>query len=319
MDRWPAGWRPVDPPQRPVLFINPASGGGTAARVGLREKADALGIRSVVVEPGRDLAALVRDAIASGADGLGMAGGDGSMAVVAAAASSHDLPLVCVPAGTRNHFARDLGIAPRDPVGALAAFTEGVERRIDLGEVNGHLFVNNVCIGIYGDAVQRPEYRGAKARVMLETAQEVWGSSATAPPLHVDDDTGREHTHPAMVLVSNNPYALGRPPARGGRPQLDTGRLGVVLLGGPKEPPHRAARAWTASSLEIRAGAPLHVGVDGEAVTLDPPLHFVSRAGALRVRIAQRAARADRRDRDHAKRAMRAHPIAAHTERHEPS
>jgi diacylglycerol kinase family enzyme len=278
------------PLHRPVLFINPASGGGTAARVELGEKAGALGIRSVVVEPGRDLAALVRDAIASGADALGMAGGDGSMAVVAAAASCHDLPFVCVPAGTRNHFARDLGVAPRDPVGALAAFTDGVERRIDLGEVNGQIFVNNVSLGIYGDAVQRPEYRNAKARVLLETAQEVWGASATAPPLRIVDDLGREHTQPAMVLVSNNPYALEGRPAHGARPRLDTGRLGVVVLGGPKKPPHRAAQAWTGSSLNIEAGAPLHVGRDGEAVTLDPPLHFVSRPGVLRVRIARQAA-----------------------------
>lgn len=284
--RRPGGWRPVDPPHRPVLFINPASGGGTAARVELGERAGALGIRSVVVEPGRDLAALVRDAIAGGADALGMAGGDGSMAVVAAAASCHNVPFVCVPAGTRNHFARDLGVAPRDPVGALAAFADGVERRIDLGEVNGRIFVNNVCMGIYGDAVQRPEYRDAKARVLLEAAHEVWGPSATAPPLHVVDDLGREHTDPAMVLVSNNPYALERPPAGGGRPRLDTGRLGVVVLAGRKKPPHRAARAWTASSLDIEAGAALHVGRDGEAETLDPPLRFVSRPGALRVRIA---------------------------------
>jgi diacylglycerol kinase family enzyme len=280
-----------DLPQRPVLFINPASGGGTAARVGLPEKAGALGIRAVVLEPGWDLAALVRDAIAEGADALGMAGGDGSMAVVAAAASRHDLPFVCVPAGTRNHFARDLGVAPRDPVGALAAFTGGVERRIDLGDVDGHAFVNNVSIGIYGDAVQRPEYRGAKARVLLETAQEVWGpTSAMAPALHVVDDLAHEHTDPAIVLVSNNPYALDRAPVRGARPRLDTGRLGIVVLGGPREPPHRANRAWTAASLDVDAGAALPVGRDGEAVTLEPPVHFASRPAALRVRIARRAA-----------------------------
>jgi diacylglycerol kinase family enzyme len=277
----------VDPPRRPVLFINPASGGGTATRVELATQAEALGVRCVVLEPGRDLAALVHDAIASGADAVGTAGGDGSMAVVAGAASRHDLPFVCIPAGTRNHFARDLGVAPRDPVGALAAFTDGVERRIDLGEVNGHLFVNNVSMGVYGDAVQRPEYRDAKARVLRETAREVWSASATAPPLRIVDDVGREHTHPAMVLVSNNPYALEGRPARGGRPRLDTGRLGVVVLAGPRTPPNRAAQAWTASSLDIEAGAALHVGRDGEAVTLDPPLHFVSRPGALRVRIAR--------------------------------
>jgi diacylglycerol kinase family enzyme len=289
--RWPADWQPVDPPDRPVLFINPASGGGTAARVELGERADALGIRPIVMEPGSNLTVLVRDAIGSGADALGMAGGDGSMAVVAAEASRHDLPFVCVPAGTRNHYARDLGVAPRDPVGALAAFTDGVEGRIDLGEVNGHTFVNNVSVGIYGDTVQRPEYRAAKMRVLLEMAQAVSGPAAAAPPLHIVDDLGHEHTNPAVVLVSNNPYALEHPPARGARRRLDTGRLGVVVLGEPMQPPGRAARAWTASSLDIAAGAALHVGRDGEAETLDPPLHFVSRPAALRVRIAQGAAR----------------------------
>ena len=105
----PRVWRPGDPPQRPVLFVNPARRRHGGAR-GLGEKACARGIRCVVLEPGQELAALVREAIAGGADTLGMAGGDGSMAVVAAAASAHGLPFVCVPAGTRNHFARDLGV-----------------------------------------------------------------------------------------------------------------------------------------------------------------------------------------------------------------
>jgi diacylglycerol kinase family enzyme len=291
-DRWPPDWRHVDPPQRPHLFINPASGGGTATRVGLGEKAQARGIRCVVLEPGDDLAALVREAIAGGADAVGMAGGDGSMAIVAAAASDHGLPFVCVPAGTRNHFARDLGVARHDPVGALAAFTEGVERRIDVGEVNGDVFVNNVSIGIYGDAVQRPGYRSAKLRTLLETADQVLGPSAAAPPLHIVDDRGREHTHPAVLLVSNNPYALEPPLVPGTRPRLDTGRLGVVVLDRPNEPPHRSGRAWKASWLDVGAGAAVHAGRDGEAITLDLPLHFASRPGALRVRIATRHARA---------------------------
>jgi diacylglycerol kinase family enzyme len=275
-------------PERPVLFINPASGGGTAARVELGEKAQALGIDCIVLKRGEDLAALVHEAIAGGADAVGMAGGDGSMAIVAAAASEHDLPFVCVPAGTRNHFARDLGVARHDPVGALAAFTEGVERRIDVGEVDGQVFVNNVSMGIYGDAVQRSEYRSAKLRTLLETADQVLGPSAAAPPLHVVDDRGREHSHPAVLLVSNNPYALERPLVAGARPRLDTGLLGVVVLGRPDERPHRAGRAWTASRLDVGAGGPVHAGRDGEAITLDPPLNFAIRPGALRVRIARR-------------------------------
>jgi diacylglycerol kinase family enzyme len=293
-DGAPHGWQTVEPPRRPVLFVNPASGGGTAARVGLAEEADALGIRCVGLEPGGDLAGLVREAIGEGADALGMAGGDGSMATVAAAAADHGLPFVCVPAGTRNHLARDLGVARNDPIGALAAFTEGVERRVDVGEVDGQVFLNNVSMGIYGDAVQLPGYRSAKLRTLLQTAEQVLGPSAAAPPLSLADDRGREHSHPAVLLVSNNPYALERPLVPGTRPRLDTGCLGVVVLGRPSEPPHRAGRAWTATRLEVGAAGAVHAGRDGEAITLDPPLHFVSRPGALRARIALAHARARR-------------------------
>lgn len=265
-----------------------------ASRVGLGERARALGIGCVVLGRGEDLAVLVREGIAGGADAVGMAGGDGSMAVVAAAACEHGLPFVCVPAGTRNHFARDVGVAGRDPIGALAAFTEGVERRIDVGEVGGQVFLNNVSIGVYGDAVQRSGYRSAKLRTLLETAEQVVGPGSAAPSLRFVDDRGRERSDPAVLLVSNNPYALERPLVAGTRPRLDTGRLGVVVLGRPGEPPHRAGGAWTAARLDVGAGGAVHAGRDGEAITLDPPLQFASIPGALRVRIAARHARGRR-------------------------
>jgi diacylglycerol kinase family enzyme len=282
----PEAWRmtPEPAPAHPVLFINPRSGGGTAARAGLAGKASALGILPVVLEPEDDLATLVRDAIAAGADALGMAGGDGSMATVAAAASAHGLPFVCVPAGTRNHFARDLGVARRGPVDALAAFATGTQRRIDLAEVNGHVFVNNVSIGVYGDAVQHAAYRGAKLRTLLETAHEVLGPGASAPQMRVVDDRGRDHAHPAVLLVSNNPYTREPPAAPGTRRRLDAGRLGIVVLDGPGAPAGAPAHAWTASQLEVAADATVHAGRDGEPVTLEPPLRFTIRPGALRVR-----------------------------------
>jgi diacylglycerol kinase family enzyme len=206
-----------------VLFVNPRSGGGAAARSGVIERARDQGIEAVILAAGQDLAALAQAAIARGADALGMAGGDGSLAVVAAAASAHELPFVCIPVGTRNHFALDVGVDRKDVPGALEAFSSGVERRIDMAVVNGRLFLNNVSLGIYGDAVQRPAYRDAKVRTLLETAQQVLGPSARAPALLLIDDAGREHRDPAVVLVSNNPYALDQPVARGTRPALDTG------------------------------------------------------------------------------------------------
>ena len=246
------GWRPADPPRRPVLFINPRSGDGKAARAGLAERARDKGIETVILAPGQDLAALAGEAAAAGADALGMAGGDGSLAVVAAVAAAHGIPFVCVPAGTRNHFALDVGVDRHDLAGALDAFTGGVERQIDTAEVNGRMFLNNVSLGIYGDAVRSPAYRDAKVRTLLETAAEVMGPGAEAPALDLTDDLGREHRHPAIVLVSNNPYALDRPLARGTRPALDSGQLGIVVLDAPGDSPRVPGRAWSAPRLEVQ-------------------------------------------------------------------
>ena len=278
------GFRAADRPRQPVLFLNPRSGDGKATRVGLAEHARDRGIEVIVLRPGDSLPALVDQAVADGADALGVAGGDGSLAVVAAAALEHGLPFVCVPAGTRNHFALDVGIDRSDLVGSLDAFTDAVERRIDVAEVNGRLFLNNVSLGIYGDAVRQPTYRDAKARTLLGTAAEVLGPSAPAVDLQVVDDSGRSHRNPAVVLVSNNPYSFEPPTAPGTRPTLDTGRLGVLVLDRPgrrKTP----AQAWTAKELELTATAHVHAGIDGEPVEIVPPLRFVVRPSALRVRL----------------------------------
>ena len=287
------GWQAAPPARRAVLFVNPRSGGGTAHRLSIAERARELGIQAVVLSSGRDLSELVGEAVAGGADALGMAGGDGSLAVVAEAARRRGLPFVCIPAGTRNHFAADLGIDRGDPVGALDAFTDGAERRIDLAEANGRMFLNNVSLGVYGDAVREPTYRDAKLRTLLKTAEKVRSSTAEAPALRLVDDRGREHRDPAVVIVSNNPYGL-EIPGGGGRPVLDGGELGIIVVEAPRAGPPRAATAWTAPSLEVFAGAPLHAGIDGEAVDLDSPLRFAIKPAALRIRISSREAAAGR-------------------------
>lgn len=281
------GWRRVDPPRRPVLFVNPRSGDGTSARVRLAEQARDLGIEVVTLSRGESLETLVRAAVASGVDALGMAGGDGSLAVVAAAAAAHDLPFICIPAGTRNHFALDLGVDRHDVLGALEAFTDAVERRVDAAAVNGRLFLNNVSLGIYGEAVRRTAYRDAKVRTLLETVDQALASHGPLAQLRLVDETGRVHDHPAVVLASNNPYSLDRPPP-GTRPKLDTGQLGIIVLDAPDHGPFPPGRAWSAHTLEILAPAPLHAGIDGEAVDLGPPLRFESWPRALRVRISSR-------------------------------
>ena len=282
-------WHAADPPQRPVLFLNPRSGGGKAARAGLAERARERGIDVIVLRAGDNLAALVRDAVERGADALGVAGGDGSLSVVAEAAVERELPLICIPAGTRNHFALDVGVDRGDLVGSLDAFTDGVERRIDVAEVNGRLFLNNVSIGVYGDAVRQPTYRDAKARTLLAAVAHVLGPSAATSEVELVDDHGRAHRNPAVVLVSNNPYSPEPPRPPGTRPSLDSGRLGIVVLDTP-HPGESPGRTWSAPDVVVTAPAPVHAGVDGEAVDLDPPLRFAIRPGALRVRIAARHA-----------------------------
>jgi diacylglycerol kinase family enzyme len=273
-----------------VLFVNPRSGGGKAARAGLAEQARARGVEVVVLAPDADLEALVADAVAGGADALGVAGGDGSLGTVAAAAVANGLPFVCIPAGTRNHFALDVGVDRRDVVGALDAFTVGVERPIDVARVNGRLFLDNVSLGIYGDAVRRTEYRDAKVRTLLATAHEVLGPGRAAAGLWLVDDRGHEHRDPAVVIVSNNPYALHQPVVTGTRPSLTSGRLGILVLDRPDAGAHGhgPGRAWTATSVEVGAPEPVHAGVDGESAELQPPLEVVIQPAALRVRISSR-------------------------------
>ena len=276
------GSKAAIPPNRPVLFVNPRSGGGKAARAGLAEQARERGIDAIVLHAGDDLAVLVRRAVEAGADALGVAGGDGSLAIVAAAALERDVPFVCVPAGTRNHFALDLGVDRHDLVGSLDAFTDGIERRVDVAEVNGRLFLNNVSLGIYGDAVQQPAYRDAKARTLLETAVRVLGPSERTTDLELVDDAGHAHRDPAVVLVSNNPYSLEPPRQPGTRPTLDSGRLGVLVVDPPSRGP-RTGHTWTTTRVELTGAAPIHAGIDGEAVQLTPPLRLTIRPRALRV------------------------------------
>jgi diacylglycerol kinase family enzyme len=279
----------ADPPRRPVLFINPHSGEGRAEKVGLDAAARERGIEVVELQPGQDLAALVREAVGRGADALAMAGGDGSQAVVATIAAEHDLPYACIPAGTRNHFALDLGVDREDVVGALDAFVDGGERPVDLGEVNGRVFVNNVSLGVYAEAVSQDAYRQAKLRTLLDTLSGTLGPEGDTRELRWRDPDGTEQRSTALVLVSNNPYLLGPTNGSGTRPRLDAGTLGIVDFSPPigTEKAKARWRELTATELTVESDEPVPLGIDGEAATLEPPLRFRVRPQALRVRIAR--------------------------------
>lgn len=287
----PAAPRPL----RPVLFFNPASGGGKATRFNLEAEARARGIEPIELRRGDDLRQLVEAAIERGADALAMAGGDGSQAVVAEMAAASGLPYACVPAGTRNHFALDLGVDRMDVVGGLDAFVDGGERRVDLAEVNGRVFVNNVSLGLYADAVQREGYRDAKLRTLLEVAPEELGSGSDSG-IRWEGPDGPSGGNGVVLLVSNDPYRLGTVIGSGTRPRLDEGTLGIATVsadrvggaGGPRLAPVAFSLSqWTRPTFVVDGDGPVAAGIDGEATTLTPPITFVSRPLALRVRIAR--------------------------------
>jgi diacylglycerol kinase family enzyme len=275
-------------PEHPVMFWNPRSGDGKAERAGLADEARRRGIEPIELRAGDDLAELARAAVAHGADALAMAGGDGSQAIVAAIAAENGLPYACIPAGTRNHFALDLGVDREDVVGALDAFVEGRERRVDLGELNGRVFVNNVSLGLYAEAVRQERYRGAKMRTLLDTLPAVLGPDGEPLDLRWVGPHGREHATGAVIMVSNNAYRLGRVVGSGTRPRIDDALLGVAVVDAPGTARGRPWRQWSAPAFEVDSNKPVPIGMDGETLVVQPPLHFRIRPGVLRVRIAAR-------------------------------
>jgi diacylglycerol kinase family enzyme len=291
-------------PAHPVLIINPKSGGGKAERFRLADECSARGIEPVLLRPGDDLLQLAKDAIARGADVIGMAGGDGSQALVASVASAHQIPHVVVPSGTRNHFALDLGLDRDDVVGALEAFSDAVERRIDLGDVNGRVFVNNASLGLYAKIVQVPGYREAKLKTAAEVLPELLGPDAKPFDLRFTGPDGTRYDTAHMILVSNNQYQLDQLGGRGTREHLDDGVLGVVAarIGGPDQAARFVALEavgqvrkfpgwleWETPRFEVGSESPVEIGIDGETLMMTPPLVFSVRPGALRVRIPRTA------------------------------
>ena len=238
-------------------------GGGKAVSNNLADEARARGIEPIELKPGDDLEELVREAVAARADGLAAAGGDGTQALVASIAAEHDLPFACIPAGTRNHFALDLGVDRDDVVGALDAFVDGGERRVDLAEVNGRVFVNNASLGLYAEAVQREGYRDAKLRTILDTAPDVLGSRPSGSTERAGlarTRTAPRHESAAMILVSNNPYRLGRAIGSGTRPRIDGGELGVAVLKAPPQDSSSQGRGrpwqqWSTPAFEVTSSA----------------------------------------------------------------
>jgi diacylglycerol kinase family enzyme len=293
-----ADWRmpeyPARPPaRRPYLIMNSKSGDGKVERFDLKRKAEALGAEVFLFGGSGpvDVAAIARQAVANGADLLGVAGGDGTQALVAGIAAEHGLPFVVISAGTRNHFALDLGLDRADPASCLSALADGVELQVDLGVINGQTFVNNASFGAYAEIVETPAYRGDKMGTTLNLLPDLLqGHRGATLEAHVN---GTRIEAPQALLVANNPYGTGDIAGLSRRARLDGGMLGVVGItvrtAGQAVDLLRGSRAdgvsvLSTQKIEITAdAAQIPVGVDGEAVTMSTPVTCTVTPGALRV------------------------------------
>jgi diacylglycerol kinase family enzyme len=291
---WRMPERPVlRPAGHPFLIMNPKSGGGKVGTFDLRRRAEDRGAEVFMLDADEpvDVAEVARGAVARGADLLGVAGGDGTQALVAGIAAEHGIPFLVITAGTRNHFALDLGLDRDDPVACLGALSDAVELRVDLGVIGGRTFVNNASFGAYAEVVESPAYRGDKLRTTLELLPDLL-QGHRGPRLTARAD-GAEISAPQALLVGNNPYGTGDIAGLGRRARLDLGVLGVVAVtvGSARQAAgllrgRRAGglRVLSAQEVTVTADAPaLPVGIDGEAVTLPVPVRCAVRPGTLRV------------------------------------
>jgi undecaprenyl-diphosphatase len=227
---------------------------------------------------------------------IGVAGGDGSIRCVAEhlVAEGGTPSLLAIPAGTRNHFAKDVGIADLDAAqaAAKALFT----RWIDVGDVNGHVFVNNSSIGVYPRLVvhrERTERRHSKRVAALLAA---WHQLREGRKLSVDVDG--EHVRAWLVFVGNGCYGDSLLDLTG-REHLDRNELDVriahaegklsrlriataVLFGRLDRSPLIDRRVCREVTLDLGA-RPIAVALDGEVEMIRSPLRYVSNAQALSV------------------------------------
>ena len=251
------------------LLVNPRAGDDSPSVDELVAAARDRGIEPRVLRDGDDPIAVARSAEA---DVLGVAGGDGSLAAVAAIAIERDVPFVAVPFGTRNHFARDLGLDRDDPIAALAAF-DGGERRVDVGRAGDRLFLNNVSLGLYARLVHRREEHRRRREVLARAR--AWLAVLThREPLGITIDGRPEDTR--LVLVANNRYELELP-TLGARDRLDEGVLYLYVPGG-RAGGERGERFVVDAQVGRLAAA-----VDGEPDVLTTPIEFRVEPLALRV------------------------------------
>jgi diacylglycerol kinase family enzyme len=298
-----------------AVILNAGSGGGNdaarAARIAALFDGAGASAQIALAHDGAELAALVAAAIARRPDVIVAGGGDGTVSTVAAALAGGTIALGVLPLGTLNHFAKDLRL-PLDLADAVAQIANGATRRIDVGDVNGRVFVNNSSLGLYPDIVHdRERQRRRLGRGKWPAL--VWASVAAlrrfpflSVRLSVDGSERRRRT--PLVFIGNNEYLM-HGFAIGERARLDGGRLSLyiaqragrlrllqlalhALIGRLKQARDFEAIAATEIVVESRHRR-LRVATDGEITLMTPPLRYRIRPASLLVVAGERAATAE--------------------------
>lgn len=290
-----------EPIKGAVLIINPKAGDGRAIKAQIDKRARALGIKVVITKKSDNITDIAERAVHGGAKMLGVSGGDGTLGAVAQVAIKYDLPLVVLPGGTRCHFARDIGLEPSRIVEALSCFY-GREKRIDVGDVNGRIFLNNVSLGLYAEIVDQPEYRDNKVIVTQRILQKHLNNPDSAYDIRFTDADHKRHTKAIQVLIGVNKYETFTLLEPGQRHHLDRGELQITSLYTLSD---RLVRElihtltwrrfftqqtpdgfdqWTASEFVVKSlDNHIVIGVDGEREEHTTPLHTVVLPKALRI------------------------------------
>ena len=288
-----------------VVIVNAGSGGGNDAALierlgGLLENA---GLRSEIVlaRGGEEIAAAVADALSKAPRMIVAGGGDGTVSSVAARLVDGDIALGVLPLGTLNHFAKDLGV-PLELADAVGVLAEGRVGRIDVGEVNGRVFVNNSSLGLYPEIVRDRERqqkrlgRGKWPALLRASLAALRRYPFLTVSLQIDGVETRRRT--PFVFIGNNEYAM-EGFSIGARARLTEGRLSLYVA----QRPGRwrllqlAVRAFLgrlrqardfdvalATEIVVRSGRHrLHVATDGEVTAMTPPLNYRVRPASLAV------------------------------------
>ncbi|MCU1451766.1 MAG: sphingosine kinase [Acidimicrobiales bacterium] len=275
-----------------LVLVNPSAGPDDTSAEELEERF--AGHEVVECDPG-EVAKRARDAVTRGIDFVAVAGGDGTLRCAAEVLAGTDVPLLPIPAGTRNHFAKDLGIPTLDD--AVAA-VRGAVRRVDVGRVNDHRFVNNSSIGVYPRIVVRREAHEHRLPKGVASVVAAWEQVRHRGQRFTVTVDGRPY-EAWLVFVGNGRYGEGLIDladresldsneldvrvALGDKPMARLRLLLAVLFGGLARSPLLVRMCTPSVDIDVERRGTVEVALDGEVVRMETPLRYCSEAGALSV------------------------------------